>query len=301
MRVVNTFDDHLKHFSVFQIESCLKKIYRANYKTPSEAFGTMKQATKERCARVQRQKQEMRKLNSKLDEMRQETLRNLCRHISKCFGPFVQLNQPVELSEEAAQYSNVILVQICQMIRANARRNSEDIIQRLLCNFADKMGFWMAQFIEGSGFKTLRQNAFDDSGCMQKFLKTCQSPLECRPREDIDEKPSDTEEAAEEAPEDDSDTYLSADDEMKAPTDGGPKLSFLRLSQVKIDPAECQEANARFSSLRAQKGSKKAVSIQKKKNRGVNVAKRNAKKPNLDCFGNVNKMPQWEVEWVDRA
>lgn len=316
LRLLNNFDFHLDHLSIFQIENYLKKITKGDYTTPEAALHMLKQSVQDRQKSVCRQRKEEKKFNEKLAEKHADDLKQIASCAIKHFEDIILDPQPLKPSEELTKYSEVILGNICRLLRQNVpSRDSENFKEQILCKIADKVAFCMIEFIKQSDFKN--PPTFKIKTCEQ-FIKKC-NPIEEIQREDK----SFSSDGDVEGDQVQSKTDLGKENNDKAqgsglnkqasntsPVDKERKLSFLRLSQINFDGLNCGEENEKAEEMRAQRATERAAKSAAKASRklGRQNAKKakNAKKggegaQDDDCLGNADKRPQWEVEWVDRS
>jgi hypothetical protein len=334
----------LHHLNIFQIESFLNKLFRTKYQTPEETLKIIKQSIRERQLRIRCQRKEMKRLCNKLDKKRTETATNYSNYIVKTFRPFIVNDQVIPLTGVAAEYSDSILRQICQLMKQNVpERNSCDLAERILCKIADKISFWMINFLDSSNFKKI-ENSCNDAN----FMKNCYPIEDYYPHdgpESIVNEQIETEIISESEGSKDS---VAEETQIELTDLTEPKLSFLRQSQVIFDENECRELFERINQYQKDKAEKaaggggektgefsagKSRKTKRKENDNQNKIEKNDKKKKdadkskeknkkkpeanaaeqtkrvrlpgdsdpLGCYGNVNKKPQWEVEWIDRT
>ena len=164
----------------------------------------------------------------------------------------------------------------------------------------------MDEFIECSGLLNMEQHELNEE-CIKEQLKTCY-PTEVCYHEDQE---TDSEEDYEGVTENLSPSFISCSSEKSIKVleaeEGQEKsiekqMSFLRASQILIDPNDCLNIWKQFESVQevGELGAaKSAMKLAKRKARAA--ARTAAKKGEKECFGDVDKKPQWVVEWTDRA
>lgn len=304
LKVINNFNAHLGHLSIFQIENYLKQISKGNYASPRDALQMLKRTVEDRKSRMMRDRRNAKKLKAKLIEQHAETIKDVVRRAIKYFLPLILNSKPYKLSETAKRYSRFILIKICQLLRQNVpERNSENIVENVLIKIADKIALLMIRFIDESNFKN--PPTFNIQTC-KALMKKCY-PIELIESEERNESNG---EDIEEENENDEDQEKGEDGESdgKEASDNADverKLSFLRASQIDFSGIKCNDDEEQ-AQKQAEKASKAAAKEDRKRTRDkAKKAKKDAKNKGKepmkdDCRGDINKKPQWNIEWVDR-
>lgn len=179
----------------------------------------------------------------------------------------------------------------------------------------------MLNFVDKSGFTNINANEYDQSKCAELFRKKC-FPIKVFYSHNSNDSTEESDQ--DEIQKGESDEYVVGSSEKK--------LSFLRKSQIKLNPNDCQEVFAKIADYHEKKAEKfkTTARIAKEKNakalkekaqkardkrrrkgqsKGSKGNKKHGKKDGLngdsddeiDCFGDVDQKPQWEVEWIDRS
>lgn len=206
-------------------------------------------------------------------------------------------HQKVELTADGAKYSDVILIQLCKLMKQNVPlRNSCDIVDKIFIKIADKTAACMMEFIECSVFRNLEQCELD-SECINEHLNSNYPVEDCYPQE-IEEAESEYEDASENLAQ----SFEASSSSIPEPLIEKEKMSFLSLSKVIVDQKYCHELLDQFENIQEEMAKQ---AVQKSTKKAARAAKRQVEKDKKnkkdDCLGDVNKKPQWQVEWVDKA
>lgn len=297
LRVLTTFDQHLHHMSICQIEHFLDKIFKVNYQTPEEALRMIKQTVSDRKMRIQRQRREINSLRNSLNERKKDVGCLTTRFIDN-IRTTMSSNQPTEATGEAEGYSDAILARICQLMKQPLpQKGSKSLIDRLLCNFAEKISFCMAEILDDDR----TTNNSDENRCIDSYKKKCFAIEDFYPR--VPQSPSTITEV---------DEVEGANEVIKQVSEDTDEavseqlLSFLRKSQIIIDTEKCQQLSNVVENLQKvneEKMIKKATKkVERAKAKKLYEAKKNKALTgnSKECLGNVDQKPQWEVEWIDK-
>lgn len=281
LRVLKTFDEHLHHMSICQIESFLDKIFKVNYQTPEQALRMIKQTVRDRQMRIQRQRREIKSLRKCLTERKKDVGCLTARLIDN-------IRTTMSSSRSTDRYSDAILARICLLMKQPVpQKNSKSLIDRLLCNFAEKISNCMAEILDSN-----RTMELDGNRCIDSDKKKCFAIKDYYPR--MPQSPSTITEVDVEEPEE---VIEQVADEV---------VPFLRQSQINIDKEKCQQL---FSVIETIQKIKEEKVVEKAKKKAERVKAKNlykAKKEKAlrgnskECLGNVDQKPQWEVEWIDK-
>lgn len=303
LRVLTTFDEHLHHMSICQIEHFLDKIFKVNYQTPEQAIRMIKQTVNDRKMRIQRQRREIKSLRKCLNERKKDVGCLTTRFIDN-IRTIMSSNEPTEADGEAEKYSDVILARICQLMKQPLpQEGSKSLIDRLLCSFAEKISYCMAEILDDDD----RTNNSEENRCVDSDTKKCFAIKDFYPHVPL--SPSTTSEVdveeADEVVEQVAEDAKHADEAVS-----NQLLSFLRKSQINIDLDKCQQLTNIVEDLKKAKMIKNEEKVVKKAAKKVERAKAKklyaAKKykassgDSKECLGNVDQKPQWEVEWIDK-
>jgi hypothetical protein len=321
------------HLSIFQVENFMNKLYMKDYQTPQEAMSLMKAKASE--CRMRRLAQQRKTKKACRAQLRRTcgSVENVSQAIMKCFKPFISSAQQISLTAESAKYSDTILLQICQLMRIPVPpRDSCCLVQQILCKIADKLAWWMVSFLENSKFRDIDSSAYDKSECAKEFKKSCFSIEDYYPHENPADTSDDEDEAFEPAEKCKPDEPVVVDAEKK--------MSFLRKSQIVLNPDDCKDIFSKIAdyqktkaekeikiaekvaikkekakkakqekALKAKKGKHgKKSSLKSKKGKGKKsvriggvIGRGNGSDDEFDCYGNVNKKPQWQIEWIEKS
>lgn len=288
-----------------QLENILDKMFKSNYQTPAEALRSIKQIVKDRKTRIQRQREEIKRLRKMNDKKMEEAEKLTSRAIDN-FKEIILSDQEVILDEHAARYSDAILAQICHIMKQEIpQRTSTCLTDRTLCKIADKIACCMAASLSG----LYKARSDESNECKGKGEKKCFEIQDYYPR-DVSETVSSTTTIAEteelEAPE-----VTELDGDSGAEEAGAQKkLSFLRKSQIQVNRSECERLFNVMENYHEEKAQKLIMKSKKKQERDNAKNLRKAKRERAkresstgsatDCFGDVNKKPQWEVDWIEK-
>lgn len=296
-QLLDTFDQHLNHLSILQIENFLSKMYRKEYKTPKETIQIFTQCLMERRKRAGRQRKALRKMKFKmqrraLEATSKDAINFVRRHISTN-RPSSNPTCTADNNKNVVKYSDVILLQLCKLMKQNMpTRNSCDLIGRIFINIADKLAVTMAEFIECSGLLKIDQPEINTE-CIKGHQKNCY------PIDDCYEASSDDEVTSEDEFEDsveNLDIPSSSNQSVHEPT-----MSFLRPSQIIVDKEDCKNMFGQLANLKRLQAEKDAVKTAKRDARAkARAAMKKKKDGSQDCYGNVDEKPQWHVEWTEK-
>lgn len=284
--------------SIFQIENFLKKMYQGDYATLEEALEIIRQITKDRQQRVNRQRVCMRKMRKKITEMKTSNMRSFTNNTIKSFRRYIIATRDGESSlpdDAAKKCSDVIVGQLSKLMKQQKpERDSCELIDRIFSKVADKTAEWMMKFVESSDFKIIDSSPCDDK-CKgwfeEKFAANAEEAAQLQESFELEMNKGSEE------------TIQSMLSEVKSEEPAIEEESnlFLRPSQINVDDALCNELFRKLSQLQREKAMKEDAKAQKKANRdAMKLAK---KKQNRlgQCLGNVDRKPQWEVEWIEKT
>lgn len=293
LHLQQTFKEHLDHLSMIQAQNFLDRIHKKDYQTPREAVAMMKskvkQSKQQKSCRIQQPENFC-------------CIENFSQITLDKFREFLTDFQQHPLSEDPAKYSDVILRQLCDLMRQHVpEKDSCCLIDRILCKIADKFAKMFATFIEKSSFRDIEPSNCE--GATRKCF-SIEDFVPLVPEESSSSVKSEIEEQDEVQTAIQSEAQISLEE-----PETEKKLSFLRKSQIHLNPGDCNEISTKLAIYQKQKEerdnrkakraalkrelARKARQDKKKKNRKGNDGV-------FDCYGNINKKPQWVVEWVDK-
>ncbi|CRK91344.1 CLUMA_CG005017, isoform A [Clunio marinus] len=302
-KLLETFQTHLHHLSIFEIESFLKKMFEKDYLTPEEVFRSTKQTNIENKVRAQRRLKKMKKLCRRIECQSKKEEQNYIKNIIEKLTCST-LNQQ-ESHEPQSKLTEDILTQICLIMKQKVpQKNSHDLIGQIFYKLANKIASSLEDLITESGFKIISSN--DNFECDAGKRKNCleivqyQSEVSERNENESETKEYESEEDTESDEDSDGEFDQSKDNQNDELEEIERKISFLNNSQVNFDVDECREllnkAEALLAAIAkraegkaARKAKRDAVKKAKKKNKG-----------GMECLGNVNRKPQWQVEWSEK-
>jgi hypothetical protein len=243
LRVLQTFDQHLHHMTIFQIENFLNKLF-PECQTPMETRQMIKRAIKEQKMRICRKQKEARKLRKKLNLKHAEEMPKLMAKVVESFRQFVLSDDEIELSDDAKKYSETILIEICRFMKQKVPQNdSRDVAEKALMRISDRIAIWMEDFVDQSGYKEIK-STYDESNCAKEMRKNCIPIDDYYPRfgdiiKEVEEEEKDSESVSEEE-------EFHEISNSQSPTKSPSKISFLRASQIKLRDGECEEISAKI-------------------------------------------------------
>lgn len=284
--------------------------------TTEETIQSIKQSVKERQNRIKRQRAHIRKMKENINKVRLSNMKSVTDNTMKSFQQFILHVNKDQLSANVIKCSDVLLDRLSKFIKyQKPERESCELVDRIFLSITDKTALWMTKFVENSEFKNLDLSMFDGSKCKNLVsypIGDCYPtpPQQLSPSQLISE--SELESESENDVESDLEIELSETTQeenvpIDSPKETEKKLSFLRDSQIKFDASVCREIFGKISQLQVEKASKQVEKEQKKEKRNfvkklAKSAKKKGKKGGLsDCLGDLNKKPQWEVEWIEKS
>jgi hypothetical protein len=238
----------------------------------------------------------------------------------------------MDMNEGCKKLADLILPKICQMTGHKVpNKNSTNTIDKAHIKLADKLAVCVYDYIKNSPNKC--QQNLPESDCLKKFKNLCipidsyypqeltKSEFEIQQEENSLESHDGTDDDEVEEKE-----YTSSSDDIKIASNEKveAKRSFLRPSQINITLEECQEVMGaitdevqKASERKAQKDGRRTERAEREKVLALEKAAKEAERKVQEkaeakarkrarrrkgrglCFGNMNPMPQWQVEFKD--
>lgn len=194
----------------------------------------MKQAISDRRRRIQQKQRKIRILQKRLDEKRSAEIKRIFTTLIARFKPHLISDQPSQLSHESASVSAAISKQICE-----AKNPKGGLIDRIVGRIAERVASMVVDFLNFKDeSKVARRSCEFTKGCFQieNFFTTV--PAEEKDEEEIETISED-------------ETTDELESQIEPSAEGN--LTFLRKSQIQIDPEECENVFERLRRFQREK------------------------------------------------
>lgn len=287
-QLLDNFEIHLKHLSIFQTEKFLNKVFGKKYNSPEETIQTIIKSQQEHCVDYNKRMKNNRWFEQ-MPTASDEAINYLRRYIRE------QPNLELQLkASKFNKHSDVILVKLCNLMNQNLPRQiSNDLVDKFFVDLANKIATSMTELVECSRFMNISQCDLSNE-CIQEHQENCYPIENCCIKQVQDTLGSDVEYQ-------DSLPVSSSNESIyESLISDEQKTSFLSLSKVLINQEICQDLFGQLERLKALKAEKASIKAAKKLARALKrqeMKDMKAKALAGYCFGDVNKKPQWQVDW----
>lgn len=313
--------------SYIQVENLINRLNFDDHQTPQEVIRTIMQQLGDSSFKIRQQNCEIQKLKVKIAKSKQ--FEDISRQIASKLRQIVQCDRPMDLTDDCRKLANLILPKICQMTGHQVpNKNSTNSIDKAHIKLANKLAVCVHDHIKNCSNRC-QQNHLE-SDC-QKKLTNFSIPIDSYYPQQL--KKSEFEIVHEEKSfgshdetDDDDDEEFTNFDDIKIASSSEKtiteKRSFLRPSQIDITLEECQKVLGRINDevqksaeKKLQKDAKRAGRAEREQELAKEKAQKEAERKIQEkaeakakkracrrkrrglCFGNMNPMPQWQVEF----
>lgn len=209
--------------------------------SPKEALRALKLRIKCRRLRINSQQRRIEKLCQRWRESNCELLRKFST--TRLWSRVIMEDNLVSHSSADKadfKYSKVILNEICELMsQKSPTRKPTDCVDEAILQIADKVNLWMIGVLDKSDFWKL-ETTTDESGCSEELIESC---LHNEQNMHVEEDPLTISHGKSLRSPKDTEKVLS-------PKSSQRKLSFLRKSQIIIDPQTCREIFDRIGQIK---------------------------------------------------
>lgn len=317
--LLSTFNQNCNHFSIFQVEAIAERIYREQFRSPAQVMNEMKQKLRDKQRRVKYQKNEIRKLQRKIEKCNE--YKSLSEKLTKMFRNYMINGRIVDGCDGYDHLTSYTLDHLSKMFkspRACKDKDNSQIIDQVLREFSNKFASCMCDVLKNTDQPA--SHVVDD--CLERFKQLCipidayyPDPLKADDGGGATEMEETSEDSTDDdSPEDDFKSFDTINEFIADPNkdDSSKALSFINLSKIDVTAEDCAKLAEKADKIQAgiKSGTIKAkastqnpttsktdpkgiLSIKKKKK----PAKKKKKKKNEKCFGKRDIKPQWDIEW----